>query len=353
MRLFATITFILALNCALTAQDQHFTQFYSAPLTLNPALTGAFDGKFRVSTVYRDQWRQVLESPYTSFATAIDLKYPVRIRGRQMKDAFAFGVVFYNDKIGALDYTNNQLQVSGAFHKALDFSSSQFLSIGMQGGIAQRNIGFGDLRFEDQFNGLDNYSNPTAESLPPNNYTYGDLSVGINYSYAPKHRTALFIGAAMHHFLSPNITFFKSLDELPNGSIPEEIPLFTKYSIQISSRFPLGERFDILPRAYAALQGPHAQLTAGATLRMVISDYSGTALHIGTGARPVVDEETGFNVDAIYGSIGLEYANVLFGFSYDANLNDLSSSRTGQGAFEISIAYLGEYENEVILCPKF
>ena len=45
------------------AQDRHFSQFYSSPLTLNPALTGAFDGKYRVGTNYRDQWRGLLEQP--------------------------------------------------------------------------------------------------------------------------------------------------------------------------------------------------------------------------------------------------------------------------------------------------
>ncbi len=37
------------------AQDAEFTQFYAAPLNLNPALTGA--GKcHRITTNYRNQW---------------------------------------------------------------------------------------------------------------------------------------------------------------------------------------------------------------------------------------------------------------------------------------------------------
>ena len=38
------------------AQDPHFSQFFSSPLTLNPALTGLFDGDFRVAGNYRTQW---------------------------------------------------------------------------------------------------------------------------------------------------------------------------------------------------------------------------------------------------------------------------------------------------------
>jgi hypothetical protein len=58
-------------------------------------------------------------------------------------------------------------------------------------------------------------------------------------------------------------------------------------------------------------------------------------------------------MDAVVGMIGLEYNNVLLGVSYDANFTDLSLNRQGQGALEISIAYLGEYENETVICPKF
>ncbi len=32
-----------------TAQDPNFSQFFSSPLTLNPALTGKFDGSYRIA----------------------------------------------------------------------------------------------------------------------------------------------------------------------------------------------------------------------------------------------------------------------------------------------------------------
>ena len=44
----------LTMNVA-KAQDIHFSQYYASPLTLNPALTGKFNGHFRVSGIYRDQ----------------------------------------------------------------------------------------------------------------------------------------------------------------------------------------------------------------------------------------------------------------------------------------------------------
>ena len=40
-------------------RDIHYSQYYASPLTLNPALTGKFNGYYRATAIYRDQWRNV------------------------------------------------------------------------------------------------------------------------------------------------------------------------------------------------------------------------------------------------------------------------------------------------------
>ena len=45
-----------------SAQDPHFSMFYMAPMYLNPALTGAFDGNYRASALFRGQWGSVLQN---------------------------------------------------------------------------------------------------------------------------------------------------------------------------------------------------------------------------------------------------------------------------------------------------
>ena len=44
------------------AQDPHFSQFTMAPMYLNPAMVGAFDGNYRLSGLFRSQWGSVLEN---------------------------------------------------------------------------------------------------------------------------------------------------------------------------------------------------------------------------------------------------------------------------------------------------
>src|SRR5205085_11351308 len=45
--------------------DPHFSQYYVYPAWLNPALTGAFDGQYRLSGIYRSQWGNV-SSPFST-----------------------------------------------------------------------------------------------------------------------------------------------------------------------------------------------------------------------------------------------------------------------------------------------
>ena len=47
-------------------QDIHFSQFYSSPLTLNPAYTGNYEGNWRVMSNYRTQWSAIAE-PYKTY----------------------------------------------------------------------------------------------------------------------------------------------------------------------------------------------------------------------------------------------------------------------------------------------
>ena len=47
---------------SLSAQDIHFSQFYSSPLNLNPALTGVMNSSVRLVGNYRNQWASVLKN---------------------------------------------------------------------------------------------------------------------------------------------------------------------------------------------------------------------------------------------------------------------------------------------------
>lgn len=326
------------------AQDKHFTQFYAAPLTLNPALTGAFEGKYRVGTIYRDQWRQVLDYPIKTFAVAADLRLRSPVK-KVSQDAFGLGLMFFNDKVSVVDFSTTQIAVSMAYHKSLGSSNTQFLTLGIQGGLTQRNVTYGSLDFHDEFDGTSGYTMGTGEDLPENNFSYGDLSVGLNYMAEIGRDGRIFAGLGMHHVTTPQISFYENSAEGDQ--------LYQKYSAQVAANIPFDRenRVAMLPRFLIASQGPHMEINTGTNFRIAIGQYGGSALHLGSWVRFVRNDDA-IGHDAIVAMAGFEFSNVLIGMSYDLNLRALEAKQR-QGAFEISIAYLGEYENEEVICPKF
>ena len=326
------------------SQDKHFTQFYAAPLNLNPALTGAMEGRYRVGTIYRDQWRQVLDNPIRSFALAADLRFDAP--GKRVKeDAVGLGLMFFHDKVSVVDFSTTQIAVSGAYHKSLGSSNSQYLTLGIQAGLTQRTVNYESLEFHDEFDGTTGYVLGTGEALPENSLSFTDYNVGLNYTAEVGRSGRIFAGVALHHFLQPQISFYENTGEGDK--------LYSKLSAQIAANIPLSNdnRVSLLPRFLIARQGPHMEINTGTNMRFALGQYGSTALHIGSWVRPVRNDDA-MGLDAVVALVGFEFNSVLIGLSYDLNLTALQAKQR-QGAFEISIAYLGDYDNEEILCPKF
>ena len=339
---------LLATYCIVNqaiAQDPHFSQFYASPLTLNPALTGAFSGKYRVSMVYRDQWRSVSPVPLQTATGAIDLRFELDQK-RNSKDVINVGMVFVNDKTNVYNFNTNQLMVSAGFTKALTNDNTQFLTAAFQGGVGQKNVNFDNLNFQDEFDGTSKFNRATFEKYPLNNFAYGDLAAGINYVLAPRRGVTYHIGVAAHHLTQPKISFFEA-DKGGTATIRR------KYVAHINAAIPINSRTQISPRLMFQTQGQHAEVSAGTNFRLQFNDYGTTAMHLGTWARAARNTPTKVGLDAVVAMAGFEFNNFLLGFSYDINLRSVSTFQQGQGAFEISLGYLGDYDNDAILCPKF
>ncbi len=346
----------LGLNIGnIQAQDRLFSQFYATPVALNPALAGAFDGKYRVGCVYRDQWRSLVETPITSFAFASDLRMslPFMPNGWD-KDKIGVGLVFQRDRVSVLEFSNTQINVAASYHKLLNQGdNTQYLSLGLQIGLNQRNVNYDKLTFQDQFNGIDAFTGTSLERLPENNFGYADFSTGLHYSFNKKNsRFGFFTGAAFHHFAQPNISFYQNLDSLAAA------PLRSRLSLHAAVQMPLGEYLTLSPRVYATLQSQHLQVNAGANLRFPVG--ANTAMQVGGWWRPVKNYGA-FNFNSSnnggYGSVvlltGIEFNNILFGMSYDLNFNSRFNLRRASNAFEFSLIYLGDFENDELMCPTF
>src|SRR5215213_6221041 len=80
-----------------SAQDPNFSQFFASPLTLNPALTGKFDGDFRLAANYRNQW-PTINNAFTTYTVSADASI---LKNRISEiDQFGVGIMGFRDQSG-------------------------------------------------------------------------------------------------------------------------------------------------------------------------------------------------------------------------------------------------------------
>jgi len=150
----------LTLTGTATAQDVHFTQYFTSPLTLNPALTGLIPEDLRFAANYRSQWSAVSSTPYTTATASFDI---ATFKNKLPEgDALGLGLVFEHDQSGTGSLTNTTAGLSLAYHKAFGHDRTQHLSMGFQGYFVQKSIDFSKLTFYDMYNaGMNNFSGST------------------------------------------------------------------------------------------------------------------------------------------------------------------------------------------------
>src|SRR3954451_23502938 len=95
MRKTVLLILTLALLKTATAQDPNFSQFFVSPLTLNPALTGKFNGDYRVAGNYRDQWPEISKAYITS---TISFDVPILRSKISELDTWGLGIMAMTDK---------------------------------------------------------------------------------------------------------------------------------------------------------------------------------------------------------------------------------------------------------------
>jgi type IX secretion system PorP/SprF family membrane protein len=325
----------LLIACQLHAQDPHFSQFYNAPLSMNPALTGAFDGDMRFVGNYRNQWFSV-PVPYTTFAGSYDQKFYLPFLG----DAYiGGGLVFNYDKAGDANLSWSQVALSASYHQPL--SDEQFLSGGFSLGFGQRAFDPDLLTFDDQFNGdVFDPNMMTQQSFRQTSSGYFDLSVGANWTYqSERSRNHLKIGFGFSNLTQPNITF------LDDASM--QLPMLLH--VHTLGILELNNEFDINGFAIWQNQSAYNEAVIGAstTYHHMPKNQNEIALTAGLAYR--LD-------DALIAILEASYLNWHVGVSYDINTSDFAAATNGNGGPEISIRYIiarVKPPEEFKACPIF
>src|SRR4051812_36563509 len=143
------------------AQDPNFSQFFVSPLTLNPALTGKFDGVFRIAGNYRNQWPSI-NNAFVTATASVDASV---LKNRIPEfDQFGVGVMAFTDKSGNGVLQHNYIALSTAYHKALDENGYHQIGLGFQGTYVSKTLDRTGLKFEDMLRS-DGFTGLTSESF--------------------------------------------------------------------------------------------------------------------------------------------------------------------------------------------
>jgi type IX secretion system PorP/SprF family membrane protein len=302
---------------AARAQDPHFSQYFSSPLTFNPALTGYFDGKHRAAATIRRQWANSSD-PITTGTLSFDTKILPGSIGSN--DRWGLGLLAVNDRSAGDIFKSNYFTLSTGFNKGLDADGGQTIGIGVQATFAQKSIDFSRLSFGNQFagNGYD-LSISSGESIRNSTVSYADLNAGILYNYRDENNNRFSFGGSMYHILRPNLSFFCSGDQT----------LQSRYTIHAGANLSVQQRDQLFISTHVMQQAGASEMVFGGAYGLAFAD-EGNYLYLGSWLR------TG---DAIYPYIGIYTNTFQLGLSYDVTISDLRKTKGFSGGAEISFIY--------------
>jgi type IX secretion system PorP/SprF family membrane protein len=322
------------------AQDPQYSQFYAAPLYLNPAFAGsALAPRFTFN--YRYQW-PALDANYMTYAASFDHYFS------KVNSGVALVVNHDRQGLGGLRSTD----VGAQYSYRLQLSDNLFFQPGFQLSYVMRNINFFNLTFGDQFNpATGEFSSPTGERFDDGAIiNYLDFSTG-----ALVYTEQFWIGVSGHHLNRPNQSLIGNTSRLPIKATIHagfKIPLDESSKRGLAQDVTAPER-SITPAILYKMQGKFDQLDVGMylTLEPVVFGLWYRGL-------PIKRYEVGLNNhDAAIFMVGYTHNNITVGYSYDLTVSRLGVA-TG-GSHEISFRYVFASPEQrkkfakKIPCPKF
>jgi len=337
MRTFFFSVFLLTAVFFAKAQDPNFSQFFVSPLTLNPALTGKFDGVYRVAGNYRAQWPSI----YNAYTTGT-VSYDVGILKNRIPDYDQFGIGFLalTDKSGQGGiFQANYAALSLAYHKALDEDGFHQIGLGFQGAYTDKKLYPYKAHFEDQLTSS-GWTGITSEVFTNQQLsaTYFDMNMGLLYNGSTDGNNNFYLGASMYH-INRHKESFHGADYL----------LDPRVTIQAGGMMPVGEYNAFHFSAMQSRQSNAVNTVIGGAYMLNINQDQNnpTNLYLGSWFRLG---------DAVIPYVGLEFGEFRVGATYDVNVSSLKPGSNMKGGAEFSLIYIKKPTDpnaRKLNCPKF
>ncbi len=324
------------------AQDFHLSQYEAAPLYLNPAMTGMFNGHYRIHAHYRNQWRAIATKPFTTAGASFDMPYK----------KYAFGAQILNYRAGTGNYNALSFLLSGGYDYAIDNKTNNYhhISGGLQLGFLHKSVNLNKLTWGNQYVGTQggqfDVGIASGESAGSVSQFMPDLNMGIMYYFADNRaRFNPFAGLSVNHINHPDEAYF-SASKLP-----------VHWTIHAGTKIGINEKIQLMPQFMNMHQTNDRELTMSMYLHYYLTE-SDAYIIFGPTYRisgPLSKSKPGYREkDAFVLEAGFKQGDYIYKISYDINTSTLKPVSDGKGALELSITYTPKRQNPnpIPSCPR-
>lgn len=330
-------SFYILLGCLMAglqtyAQDLHFSQYFNAPLLINPANTGfAPDVDWRVGINYRNQWANITNNPYKTMSVWGDMQL---FNNRFENGWLGVGGAILRDVAGSGSLTSTKVLGSVAYHQMLGLAS--LLSAGFSGGWVNKRVDFSKLTFDDQWNNkFFDVTIPNGEPFAYSSVGYLDLNLGVNYAYFVSQNAYFNAGMSVMHLNKPKESFFAEQTETQQ--------LDLRYNVFVNASLKLNDLWIVNPNIYYSRMTNASETVLGMNANYNLS---------GDGKAQLIGGLYYRNKDAFIPLVGYQWNDFKITVNYDATTSSLSTYNQTKGAYELSLVKTGLFDPvKALKCP--
>lgn len=308
-RIWKVVSCWLYLSCWVSyiqAQDPVYSQYFSAPLQLNPALTGLVEAPV-LTLNYRNQWPNI-PNAYATYAASVS-QYFSKIHS-------GFGALVEADVAGQNIHAKYRVGLFYAYD--VRFNRDFYIRGGLEFNAVHLRLNWNKLVFLDQLTTGRMPSSNSREIKGNSNTTYIDIGTGLllNTPY-------FYAGFSLQHLNAPRVALTTNQD----GSAA--LPM--RYSLHAGSKIKL-QRSKI--RATKSFLSPTALFVQHQTFRQL---NLGAYIQHGIILGGIWFRHTFSNTDAVIVLLGIQTGIFKIAYSYDITVSALNIA-TG-GAHEIALTF--------------
>ncbi len=329
------ILILMAVKSA-QAQDPSFSQFFSSPLNVNPALTARINSDWRVISNFRDQWI----GPASPYATGT-ISYDTKILQNKIpnvheeKNILGVGAMLMYDYAMSGIMKSTYASANLCYNVVLaDGLTVHRLGAAFSAAYGKRTVDFSRLTWEEQWVGYSGFDKnlPAGEASLANMRGYFSVNTGLVYS-ATSESSNLDIGGAIFHVNTPKQTFLQDA----NQKLAMRKVAHANYEHYLNNSVVLNVN------AIYQFQDQAQYYSFGAGLGYYLPQDPDVILNAGVWY---------WSKNAMIPYVGLAYKDFQFGLSYDATISRLNRATIKPKTFELSLIIRGTKEpTQIIPCP--